>query len=191
MAEADQLNHVAALVAHDEAVSFLNRGDLEAAQEAAARARSLAPTEARMEETSVMTTCRLALWRAERGEAEQALQHMMAVLHFTDAYPIVRDTYARTTMFALKHPNEALRIHQDDPNEALRLLLQAHEVAPEAGFLNDAIGWAYHELAMERVRVKDYVTARSYVDEALRYAPDSDFLQEDYELIDEFERNDW
>ena len=189
--EVAQLNYVAAVVAHDRAVSLLNRGDLEAAQEAAAQARTLAPGEVRIEETYVMTTCRLGLWHAERGEVEQALTEVTALLIHADEYPVVRDTYARVAMFALQHPDEQVRLHRDNPDEALRLLLQAHEVAPEATFLREAIGWAYHEMAMAKVRDKDYVTARTYVDAALQYAPNSSFLQEDYDLIDQFERNEW
>lgn len=186
-----ELDYIAALVTHDKAASFLNRGDIEAAHEAASQARALASGEMRIEETYIMTACRLALWRAERGDTERALDGMTAVLGHAEAYPIVRETYARVTMFALRHPNEDLRLHKDEPEEALRLLLQAHDVAPDAAFLGDAIGWAYHEMAMERVRAGDYVTARSYVDSALEYAPGSTFIQEDYELIDQFEADNW
>jgi tetratricopeptide (TPR) repeat protein len=113
------------------------------------------------------------------GNEDLALAVTDSMIVRMPSYEVLKETYCRIivagTMLADKY--------RADPSKARINLLKAFAMDSVNMVVREALGAVYHELAMEQIRKTNWNGARTQVLHGLRYAPESQFLKSDLQLI--------
>lgn len=113
------------------------------------------------------------------GSDDLALAVTDSMIIRMPSYESLKETYCRIivagTMLADKY--------RADPSKARSNLLKAFAVDSMNMVVREALGAVHHELAMEQIRRSNWNGARLQVQQGLRYAPESQFLKSDLQLI--------
>lgn len=179
----DQLTRLEAGLRHDWATAEQRRGDYAKAVQQSQRAFALAPDEALIREGYVSATCMNAIHLTETGEVEEALAEVETLFDLVDEFPVVADTYGRLVVYKIREGRPPFYYENTAAAEAL--VRRAMELAPDMVLLHEAMGFIYHEKAMAEIRAGNYEAAALLLEEGLGYDPDSEFLRDGLELVQE------
>ncbi|MEJ2613776.1 MAG: hypothetical protein P8Z35_02365 [Ignavibacteriaceae bacterium] len=90
----------------------------------------------------------------------------------------VKETYALSSVMYVVNSG----LYNSDAGRAEKILLDANEKLPDNIMIKRALGMIYHELAMAKIRKKDYSTAVKLLKKGLGYYPESKDLKHELKL---------
>lgn len=116
-----------------------------------------------------------------RGQGEAAIALVQRVLPLQKEAPVAQEAFIGTIITYVQQE----RMIERAPAQAQALLLDAYAVDSTQVPVLFLLAGTYHELAMEQVRQSNYRAAWRLLQQALRYQPESDYIQRSVRQVKE------
>lgn len=135
-------------------------------------------------EASLKFATRFATFQIEQGKSARARTILDSVMERYHSIPFVREAYVKS-MNSIVYNDNLLR---DNPEEAIRILKRANAFDPNNKTMINLLVSAYHNLAMKKVKAKQYKEARALIQEGQRLSPSDPYLKRDMEYLNSQEK---
>ncbi|HMY36931.1 MAG TPA: hypothetical protein PKW36_12550 [bacterium] len=156
-----------------------DKGDYQGAINRLSGLRKKYSSDFRIEDTYVGTVTYFASKCAQNGESKKAIDLMDSLASSLPENFKVKESYSAIVGLIISTEE----LDKKNIYEARRLIIKAIQVDTKNITMTKMLAAIYHELAMAKVRKKEYLAAKNLILEGLGYIPQSYELNDDLKLI--------